>query len=98
MRNIDRIWDVATLDEIISFDLEGNYDRVMALIGYVVGLNETYNQYEKKIKDISLHNNLSSSELDFIVNNKRLFMGSASVMETRQVLSDSNIDFNKFFK
>ncbi len=70
----------------------------MALIGYVVGLNETYNQYEKKIKDISFHNNLSSSELDFIVNNKRLFMGAASVMETRQVLSDSNIDFNKFFK
>lgn len=50
VRNLDRIWDKALLQELIAYDLDGNFDRVSALMGCVIGLNETHNQYESSIR------------------------------------------------
>ncbi len=50
VRNLDRIWDKALLQELIAYDLDGNFDRVSALMGCVIGLNETHNQYESSVR------------------------------------------------
>lgn len=49
-RNLERIPDIALVRELIAFDLEkGNYDRVMALIGCVLGLRELESQMLNKV-------------------------------------------------
>jgi len=67
--NLDRIWDRALLQELIAFNMDGNFDRVMALAGCIVGLNETHNQYEKEL--------VSESKVDqvvsFLVDNSYIF-------------------------
>lgn len=66
-RNYERIPDIALVREMIAFDLDkGNYDRLMALVGCVVGLREKVNQYEQQV--INRNNPLS-----LLVNNNNLF-------------------------
>lgn len=75
IRNLDRIWDRYLLQQLIAFNLEGNFDAVMALMGCVVGINETYNQYEKSMYDPS-NKTLEqlNKEIDkILVNNRRVF-------------------------
>lgn len=67
IRNLDLVPDKALLQELISFNYEGNFDRVMAFAGCVIGLEETYNRYNKHIEE------KPNNDLDFLVNNKRLF-------------------------
>lgn len=69
IRNMDRIWDRATLQELIAFNLDGNFDRVMGLMGCVIGLQETHNQYENRLTEEQ-----SVDELDkFLVKNSYIF-------------------------
>ena len=89
-RNLDRIWDKGLLQEMISFDLEGNYDRVMGFMGCIVGLNETHNQYEKEIKQQSIEMNT----IDFLSNNPKLFRTSDNRVNVK-VIDDLEIDWNK---
>ena len=57
--NLERIPDIALIRELISFDLDkGNYDRIMALVGCVLGLREQETNYLNDI--ISKNNPLSS--------------------------------------
>lgn len=66
-RNIERIPDLALIKEITAFDLEkGNFDRIMALVGCVLGLRETENMFERDT--IRKHN-----PLEVLANNKKLF-------------------------
>lgn len=51
VRNLDRIWDIALLKELVSFDLDGNYDRVMAFMGAIIGINERHNKFELLMKE-----------------------------------------------
>jgi hypothetical protein len=72
-RNLDLIKDPALLQELISFNLDGNFDRVMGLTGCIIGLEEIYNLQRR-----TEHYQKESSELDkeftrLIVNNKKLF-------------------------
>lgn len=53
LRNLDRIWDKALIQELIAFNLDGNFDRVMGFLGSILGINEMFNQYEQQIKDMS---------------------------------------------
>jgi hypothetical protein len=72
-RNLDVIPDIGLLQELISYNLDGNFDRVSSLIGCVLGLEEISNLSRKKsITD----KELSQFEKDFdrlFVNNTRLF-------------------------
>jgi hypothetical protein len=68
LRNLDLIPDKSLVQEMMSFNYEGNFDRIMAFMGCIIGLEETHNKY------IEL-NSKTSQELsvDFLVNNKTMF-------------------------
>jgi hypothetical protein len=66
IRNLDLIPDKALIQEMIMFNLEGNFDRVMGFMGCILGIEETYNQYVKTKTS-------EDTSLDFLVNNSRLF-------------------------
>lgn len=65
LTNIDYINSKPLLEELIAYNRKGNFDRVMALIGCVIRIEEIYNKYEapKPEKD----------PMDFIFNNPNLF-------------------------
>jgi hypothetical protein len=71
IRNLDLIPDPALIDEMLFFNLDGNFDRVMGFLGCIVGLVERFNQYER---ELFAENELKKSgELDILANNTRLF-------------------------
>lgn len=49
--------------------MEGNFDRCMALIGCVIGMQETYNQYQHRAEQSIKMNELKT----FLSENKFLF-------------------------
>lgn len=85
IRNLDLIRDRALLEELIAFDLEGNYDRVMGMIGCVVGLEETYNQYVEET-----HQEAKDQALSFLSNNRlvntRLRMQEETRKQTNNII------------
>lgn len=72
LRNLDRIWDKALLKELIAFNLDGNFDRVMALMGCVFGLYEMFNQYKATLENASGGDENSIIDLDFLTDRKKL--------------------------
>lgn len=88
VRNLDRIWDRALLQELIGFDLEhGNFDRVMGFMGCVLGMAETHNKYEKDVTS----NKMTDEALDFLINNRRLFRSGNSMRVTTKVDKDTQL-------
>jgi hypothetical protein len=65
IRNLDLIPDKALLQELIAFNYDGNFDRVMAFMGCIFGIEETHNRYVKHVqtKDVD-------SILDFLHTNR----------------------------
>jgi hypothetical protein len=70
VRNLDLIPDVGLLDEMIFFNMDGNFDRVMGFAGCIIGLEETHNQYEE---DLLATAPSYDPIIDFFNNNKTLF-------------------------
>lgn len=84
-RNLERLPDIALVRECIAFDLDkGNYDRIMALVGCVIGLREKVNQYEKQI--INKNNPLS-----LLANNDNLFNRHNHKLKKRKALLAQSI-------
>jgi hypothetical protein len=52
MRNLDKIPDQALLQELISFNLDGNFDSVMGFMGCIFGMEEHYNTFEEQLTDV----------------------------------------------
>jgi len=75
IRNLDLLPDVGLLDELIFFNLEGNFDRVMGFAGCIVGLEETHNQYEE---ELFAKTDTKNPITDFFNNNKTLFANGIS--------------------
>lgn len=90
VRNLDRIWDKALLQELIAFDLDGNFDRVMGLMGCIIGLNETHNQYQNSIEAAARDYNANS--LSFLLSNR--LIGGDNYQETKTKLKSVSIDFS----
>jgi len=67
--NFSRIPSRILLQQMLQFNLEGNFDAVMGFAGCIIGLNEQFNQYENRMKEL---NNISDT-LSFISHNKKLF-------------------------
>ena len=69
-RNLDVIPDKFLLQQLIAFNLKGNFDAVMGFVGCIIGLNEIHISSKRKEEN-------SSKALDefetFIVKNKYLF-------------------------
>jgi hypothetical protein len=49
--------------------MDGNFDRVMGLAGCIIGLTETFNQYNVEVEQSLIKNELST----FLANNKFIF-------------------------
>jgi hypothetical protein len=75
IRNLDLIPDPGLLDEMIFFNMEGNFDRVMGFAGCIIGLEETHNQYEEEILSTAPK---TSPVIDFFNNNKTLFTNDSN--------------------
>lgn len=71
-RNLDLIPDPFLLQQLAAFNLDGNFDGVMALVGCVIGLEETYNLSRSKAEE-KVYTELDKQFLSTLVNNKRLF-------------------------
>lgn len=75
LRNLDFIYDKFLLEQLIAFNMDGNFDAVMGLFGCIIGLNETYNQYEQSLMSDSPKNKMEQDISKLLVNNKFLFNG-----------------------
>jgi hypothetical protein len=53
--------------------MDGNFDRVMALCGAIIGLQETHNQYKNELLDTAQPDQLRKDIDRFLINNKYLF-------------------------
>lgn len=53
VRNLDLLPDPALIDECTYYDLDGNFDRVSALVGCVLGIEEQFNKYMEDMKLIT---------------------------------------------
>lgn len=71
-RNLDLIPDPFLLQQLIHFNMEGNFDAVMGFVGCVVGLEEIYNR-QRTPEQQEQYSALDQEFLRSIVNNKRLF-------------------------
>lgn len=67
IRNLDRIWDKGLLQELVSFNLDGNFDRVMGFMGCIIGLNETQNMYEQKFKELAKTDSSHLIDIGFLL-------------------------------
>ena len=67
--NLDLIPDKALIQELISFNMDGSFDRVMALVGCVIGLEEMSNVTARRIRQ----NPLDEEILRLLVNNPNIF-------------------------
>ena len=71
--NLDRIRCRYTLQQLIAFNMDGNFDAVMSLMGAIIGINERYNQFEEDLHkdefEVKFYNELDR----ILVNNRKLF-------------------------
>lgn len=78
VRNLDLITDPALLQELLAFDMDGNFDRVMSLTGCIIGLEEFHNHSKRRTENENANSALNIEFKSFIVNNKNLFNVSTS--------------------
>ena len=84
-RNLDLIIDPALLQELISFTMDGNFDRVMGLVGCIIGLEENRNLQKRKLYFEEETSSLSKEFDKLFVNNPRIF--NAKFSQTTALLS-----------
>jgi hypothetical protein len=77
-RNLDLIIDPALIQELISFNMEGNFDRVMGFAGCILGLEELSNLSKRKLMTEEESSSLYKDFDRLIINNKKLFNAKLS--------------------
>lgn len=70
LRNMDIIPSIGLVEELIKFDWEGNFDRVMGFAMAIIGLRNNYNEHEKAWEEKKL------TPLGSLANNNELFQPS----------------------
>lgn len=76
IRNLDLLPDTGLIQELISFNMDGNFDRVMGMVGCIIGLEETKNLSKRKIERQQA---MSEVDVEFdriFVNNRNIFNGT----------------------
>lgn len=71
--NLDYIKCKYTLQQLIAFNMDGNFDAVMSLMGAIVGINERYNQYENSIAEDEFRRKLQQELDKILIHNPKLF-------------------------
>lgn len=79
LTNMDFIPSKALLEELISYNRHGNFDRVLALIGAVIRLEEIHNPYVIEDPD-------QKHALEFLVNNNNLFKNASTLRKTETLV------------
>jgi hypothetical protein len=77
---------------LAAFDLAGNFDRVMGLMGAIVGLNERQNKFELMMKEES-QGNTNHYDIDYSIFDKIRDNRSGKPAHTHAINS-LNINFN----
>lgn len=72
-RNLDLIPDIGLIQELISYNLDGNFDRVSALIGCILGLEELSNLERRKVFQEAELSQFDKDLEKLITKNPRLF-------------------------
>lgn len=83
-RNIDLISDPGLLQELILFNMDGNFDRVMGLIGCIIGMEELSNISKRKDEYFTEESQFQKDFTRLIVKNKNIF--NAKIPETTLIL------------
>jgi hypothetical protein len=74
IRNLDVIPDVGLLKELIYFNMDGNFDRVMSMVGCIIGIEETQNLNKRRLEYQDSRTDLQKEIDRLLVNNSRLFI------------------------
>lgn len=74
VRNLDMIPDKGLLQELIAFNYGGNFDRVMAFMGCIVGLEERFNRYMAPVTT-------KKEKYNFLTKNTNLFEERSNELE-----------------
>jgi hypothetical protein len=81
-RNLDLIPDPGLLQELMNFTLEGNFDRVMSCVGFVLGLEELYNTSKRRQDYESSISEMDKEFEKVFTNNKKIFNVGFTKTET----------------
>lgn len=73
VRNLDLIPDIGLLQELIAFNMDGNFDRVMSCVGIVIGLEELHNLSTRRASVENAMSDLAKEFNKVFTNNSRLF-------------------------
>lgn len=80
-RNVDLIPDRFLLQQLILFNMEGNFDAVMGFVGCVIGLEEIYISTKRALENIERSKPIDLEIEKLFINNKRLFNEKLSKTE-----------------
>lgn len=73
-RNLDLIPDIYLLQQLLAFNMDGNFDAVMGMLGCIVGLEEVHNISIRSTKTSEDYSKFEKEFYNTIVNNKNLFI------------------------
>jgi hypothetical protein len=85
IRNLDKIHDRRLLEELISYNLDGNFDAVHGCIGAVLALEEDYN---KKTSEVFQQEN--ANKMKYFTENRRIFKDLDYIEKRRIVAYNQN--------
>lgn len=72
-RNVDLLPDRFLLQQLLMFNLDGNFDGVMGFIGCILGLEEMYISSKRSFENLNKQSALDIEIDKLLINNKRLF-------------------------
>ena len=92
IRNLNRIYDRRLLQELISYNLEGNFDAVHAFAGCILAIEDNFRK-----KTIGMALKERETEMHFLRDNKKLFGAATSRMLALQTMKEryKNITIEK---
>lgn len=73
-KNLDVIPDTFLLQQLIAFNMEGNFDSVMGLVGCIIGLEEVHNLSKRKLYQENELSEIDKQFISILRDNKNLFL------------------------
>ncbi len=87
IRNLNRIYDRRLLQELINYNLDGNFDAVHAFAGCILAIEDNFRK-----KTISMALKDQKEEMNFLRDNSKLFGNSTSRMMALQTMREKYKD------
>lgn len=71
-RNLDLLVDPYLLQQLIAFNLDGNFDAVMGFVGCIIGLEETHHKSRSSAEE-DIYSALDKEFIKLFRDNKKIF-------------------------